>query len=293
MFNVINGAGHMHRICWAMLSMVILLVNLFSILLDNSFVMAAGLRPSYVYDYANIIDSNYESVIEGYLRAVDKATSTEIIIYTIPSFIGHGIKKDGHEINERDLLANFLFNEVTLDGIKGIGKKGKDNGILVLYSLKSDSGGGSMRIEVGRGLEGDITDGIAGEILDSYLVPAREIYQNSGNRTVLDQAFLNTVISIGQRIGFSTKEGIYQLDEPLQSGDNTQIFQVVLPLLVIGLIVLLALIGRRRRWGGWYGGVIGGGSGWGGSWNSGGGGSFGGGGGSSGGGSSGGGGAGR
>ena len=94
----------MHRICWAMLSMVILLVNLFSILLDNSFVMAAGLRPSYVYDYANIIDSNYESVIEGYLRAVDKATSAEIIIYTIPSFIGHGIKKDGHEINERDLL---------------------------------------------------------------------------------------------------------------------------------------------------------------------------------------------
>jgi len=48
-----------------------------------------------------------------------------------------------------------------LDGIKGIGKKDKDNGILVLYSLKRDSGGGSMRIEVGRGLEENITDGTA------------------------------------------------------------------------------------------------------------------------------------
>ena len=88
MFKIIGGVGRKCRICWTMVSMAILLVNLFSILLDNSFVMAAGLRPSYVYDYANIIDSNYESVIEGYLRAVDKATSTEIIIYTIPSFIG-------------------------------------------------------------------------------------------------------------------------------------------------------------------------------------------------------------
>ena len=138
MFKIVGGVGHKCRICWIMFSMAILLVNLFPILLDNTFLVAAGLRPSYVYDYANVIDSNYESVIEGYLRAVDEATSAEIIIYTIPSFIGHGIKKDGHEINDRDLLANFLFNEVTLDGIKGIGKKGKDNGVLVLYSLKSE-----------------------------------------------------------------------------------------------------------------------------------------------------------
>ena len=281
MSQLIGGVSHKCRIYWTMFSIAILLVNLFSILVNNTFLAAAGLRPSYVYDYANIIDSNYESVIEGYLRAVDKATSAEIIIYTIPSFIGHGIKKDGQEINDRDLLANFLFNEVTLDGIKGIGKKGKDNGALVLYSLKSDSGGGSMRIEVGRGLEGDITDGTAGEILDSYLVPAREIYQNFGNSTVLDQAFLNTVISIGQRIGYSTKEGIYQLDEPLQSGDNIQLFQTALPLLVIGFIIFLVFFGGRRRWRGWYGGVIGGASGWGGGWSSGGSGSFGGGGGRS------------
>jgi len=261
--------------------MAILLLNLVSILLDNAFLAAEGLRPSYVYDYANVIDSYYKSVIDRYLRAVDKATSAEVIIYTIPSFIGHGIKKDGHEINDRDLLANFLFNEVTLNGIKGIGKKEKDNGALVLYSLKSDSGGGSMRIEVGRGLEGDITDGTAGEILDSYLVPAREIYENSGNSTVLDQAFLNTVIAIGQGIGYSTKEGIYQLEEPLQSGDNNELFQIALPLIVISLIVFLVFFGRRRRSGGWYGSVIGGASGWGGGWSSGGSGSSGGGGGRS------------
>lgn len=49
-----------------------------------------------------------------------------------------------------------------------------------------------MRLEIGRGLEGNITDGTAGNILDSYLVPARELYQSNGNRTVLNEALLST-----------------------------------------------------------------------------------------------------
>ena len=125
-----------------------------------------GSRPGYIYDRANIISTEYESLIDNYVRDVDDNTTAEIVVYTIPSFIGHGIKnKDGQEIQDRDALANYIFNEVSLDGIKGIGKKGKDNGVLVLLSLKRDAGGGSMRIEVGRGLEGTITDGTAGEIL--------------------------------------------------------------------------------------------------------------------------------
>ena len=64
-------------------------------------------------------------LIEDYLRNMDAQTSAEIVIFTIPSFIGHGIKKDAQEIQDRDNLANYLFNEVSLDGIKGIGKKDK------------------------------------------------------------------------------------------------------------------------------------------------------------------------
>ena len=72
---------------------------------------------------------------------MDAQTSAEVVIFTIPSFIGHGIKKDNQEIQDRDTLANYIFNEVTLGGIKGIGKKDKDNGVLVLYSLDRDAGG--------------------------------------------------------------------------------------------------------------------------------------------------------
>ena len=256
------------------------------LLISATYGVAAALRLTYVYDNANILTPYYKSVIDKYLRDVDAATSAEIIIYTIPSFVGHGIIKDGHEINDRDLLANYIFNEVPLDGIKGIGKQGKNNGVLVLYSLKSDSGGGSMRIEVGRSLEGEITDGTAGQILDSYLVPAREIYQKTGNRTLLSDALLKTVIAIGQNIGYSSNSSIYQLNRPSQNG-NEDFGLIVLPLIFIAIIAVMAFFGRRRRWG-WYGGMLGWGTGWSGGGSSGGGGFA-----SGGGGSSGGGGAGR
>jgi uncharacterized protein len=256
------------------------------LLISATYGVAAALRLTYIYDNANILTPYYKSVIDKYLRDVDAATSAKIIIYTIPSFVGHGIIKDGQEINDRDLLANYIFNEVPLDGIKGIGKQGKNNGVLVLYSLKSDSGGGSMRIEVGRGLEGEITDGTAGQILDSYLVPAREIYQKTGNRTLLSDALLKTVIAIGQNIGYSSNSSIYQLNRPSQNG-NEDFGLIVLPLIFIAMIAVMAFFGRRRRWG-WYGGMLGWGTGWSGGGSSGGGGFA-----SGGGGSSGGGGAGR
>ncbi|WP_431753729.1 LemA family protein [Nitrososphaera sp.] len=121
-----------------------------------AFAQNSEVRRTYIFDNAGVISAGQEEVIHSYLRGLDRATTNEIVIYTIPSFEGHGIKRDGVEIQDRDMLANYIYNEVTLDGIKGIGKEGKDNGVLVLMSLERDSGGGSLRIEVGRGLEGDV-----------------------------------------------------------------------------------------------------------------------------------------
>jgi uncharacterized protein len=185
-------------------------------------------------------------LIEDYLRDMDSQTSAEIVIFTIPSFIGHGIKKDAQEI---------------LDGIKGIGKKDKDNGILVLYSLKRDGGGGSMRIEVGRGLEGNITDGTAGAILDSYLVQARQDNEATGNPDVLGEAFLTTVIALGEKIGYRNQIQIYQEYQP---SEDENIWQIIIPMILLlgfgGIILYFGMKGRGRRFGsrGLGGGGLGG-----------------------------------
>ncbi len=256
-----------------------------------------GSRTHYIYDRAGIINEHYENLLDYYLRQLDDSTTAEVIVYTIPGFIGHGIMKDGQEIQDRDTLSNYIFNELYLDGIKGIGKGGKDNGILLLFSSNPDAAGGSMRIEVGRGLEGNITDGIAGQILDTYLVPAKDTYVKNGNITLLDQGLLDTVVSLGQYIGYSNDDPDYKLTKEPQQQSQADYVGIIIIGIIFLSVLLLSLRLRRggrnwKRWGsyggaGWYGGSTG--SGWSGRGGSGSGGGFSGGGGGGGGHSSGGG----
>ena len=75
------------------------------------------------------------------------------------------------EINDITQLGVYIFNELPLDTpsgpVVGIGKKGKDNGVLVLVAMEERE----WRIEVGYGLEGYITDVESNRIAQDYLVP--------------------------------------------------------------------------------------------------------------------------
>jgi len=236
----------------------------------------AGTRPLYVYDRANIVSPYYEDLLNDYSRQVDETTSVEIIVYTIPGFVGHGVTKDGIEIQDRDALSNFIFNELPLDGIKGIGKQGTNNGILLLFSPIPDPSGGSMRIEVGRGLEGNITDGIAGEILDTYLVPAKESFEQNRNITAIGNGLLDTVVALGVYSGYISNDSKYKLSDKSRQQDSFDFFSIII-FVVVFAVVLIAVLRKRgnnwfqsRRYGGsgWYGGS-GGRSGFGSSFGSG------------------------
>jgi uncharacterized protein len=131
-----------------------------------------------------------------------------------------------------------------------------------------------MRIEVGKGLEATITDGTAGKILDSYLVPARNNYESTGNTTSLSVAFHNTAIALGQHIGYQSKGP----DQKLLDGNSNISYNDVLgflPELIVILIIPLAIVimilvirhNRRkgRRSGGhrrYHGGDSSGSAGW-------------------------------
>lgn len=105
----------------------------------------------YVNDFAGVISSANKSTLDSYLKELDKKTGAEVAVVTLPSLKGNSIE------------------DVALDiGRKwGVGKKGKDNGIVILVA----TGDKKMRIEVGYGLEGVINDGKAGRIRDDYMIP--------------------------------------------------------------------------------------------------------------------------
>jgi len=246
------------------ITLIILLVVISLVSQSYSQQTAKGSRPVYIYDNANVISSEYKAILDNYLRRVDDATSVEIIIWTTPSFYDHGIKKDGQEIHDRDMLAHYIFNEVSLSGIKGIGKAGKDNGILILLSKEGDPSGGSMRIEIGRGLEGEITDGTAGKILDTYLVPARQEFLQTNNEKVFDQAFLNTVIVLSEKAGYSNDDPNYVVSDSPQNQNESELDQILPLLPFIIMFIFIFIVSRKRKRGRFfvgYGGGFGGGGG--------------------------------
>jgi len=106
----------------------------------------------YVNDYADMISPAAEQRLERLLAAFDRRESTQIAILTIDSLEG-------------DPLEDFSIR--TVEAWK-IGQRGKDNGVLLLVAKKERR----LRIEVGYGLEGVLTDLAAGRIVDHILSPA-------------------------------------------------------------------------------------------------------------------------
>lgn len=105
-----------------------------------------------VNDFAGVIPSNIADRIEARLRTHRDKTTNEVVVAVARTLDGQDIKQ----------YSEGLFQSW------GIGKKGKDNGVLILIATDEpgkNGGKGRRRIEVGYGLEGQLTDGISGEIL--------------------------------------------------------------------------------------------------------------------------------
>ncbi|MFH1021431.1 MAG: TPM domain-containing protein [Pseudomonadota bacterium] len=105
----------------------------------------------YVTDLAGMISPAERQRLEQLLLAFEQSDSTQIAVLTIPSLEG-------------DSLEDFSIR--TVEAWK-VGQKGKDNGVLLVVS----KGDRKARIEVGRGLEGVLTDLLAGRIVDQVISP--------------------------------------------------------------------------------------------------------------------------
>ncbi len=164
----------------------------------------------FVNDYANVLNNRQREDLENQLRKIENVTSVEIAIAMFDS-IGYPIED----------YANLLFEKW------GIGKKNKDNGILIIVSMKERL----IRIEVGYGLESIITDGIAGEIIRKRIIP----YFREGNYYLGLKSAIN---GIQERLSGEYKED----KEDKEDNENERIYDRLLSLLLlIGLTVGSAL----------------------------------------------------
>jgi len=106
----------------------------------------------YVNDFARLLSSSDVARLTSLVTELEQKTTSEIAIVTLQSIPGGDI--EGYAV---DLFEAW-----------GIGKKGEDNGLLILVGV----GEQLIRIEVGYGLEGIITDGLAGEVIRQKIAPS-------------------------------------------------------------------------------------------------------------------------
>ena len=105
----------------------------------------------FVNDFAGVLGQEEKTKLETLCQKLEQKTGAEMAIVSVPSAAPLDTKE----------YAVKLFEKWK------IGKKGKDNGLLVLLAMEEKR----IEIEVGYGLEGVVNDAKAGEILDKYVIP--------------------------------------------------------------------------------------------------------------------------
>jgi uncharacterized protein len=207
-----------------------------------------------VVDQAGIIPPEDEQALTDLLAAHEAKTSNQVVVATVSSLGGRSIEEYG----------------VDLGRAWGIGRQEQDNGAILLVAPNERE----VRIEVGYGLEGELTDAIARVIIEGSILPRfRAGDMVSGIRRGAEDI---VAVLEGDAGAFAerARERVNE-EDTLGSAFSTFIFIAI-------MIIWLSFAGggRRRRYRrGGFGPIIlgGGGGSSGGGW-SGGGGSFGGGG---------------
>jgi uncharacterized protein len=200
------------------------------------------LKPQgYVSDFAHVLDDSSRARLEAYCGRVEQVTGVQMAIVTLDSL-------DGEPIED---VSNSLFRQW------GVGKKGKDEGIMLLLAIKDRRD----RIEVGYGLEPILPDGFDGSVLRQARPLLRQNQYGAALYAAADE--------MGSRI--AAAKGL-TLDVSLRPQRRIVQERPGIPwwLIVIGIIVLLLLM--RGGGGGFWTGLLlgnllgrgGGGGGWGG-----------------------------
>lgn len=169
----------------------------------------------YIYDEDNIIDDIVEKELNNMLGELEEKTEVEFIVVSVDSLLDRSIEN----------YANNLFNTLS------IGKKEKDNGVLLLIS-RSDK---KVRLEIGRGLEGCLNDSKCGRILDDYFVPYRE----NNEYTEATKLTVNEVLKV---ICDEYNISITGVNNESSEIKEDYVFTDVQLFIIIAIIVLLIII---------------------------------------------------
>ena len=177
-----------------------------------------------VNDYANALTPAQEEILTASIKAIEGGSpdKPQVVILITPDMGGYEIEP----------YANEVFRAW------GIGQKHVNNGILVVQSLKERK----LRIEVGYGLEGAVTDAQSSVITEAMKVILRKDARDS---------FSAMQTAIERLAPLITEEGRARPAIKQQNGDQASTFllEIIVTLFCVGMVlmILVAIFGRRKQ----------------------------------------------
>ncbi len=104
-----------------------------------------------VVDAASYLSNSAKRQLGQQLQAHEQATGNQVVVATFDDLQGYSIEEFGYQLGRE----------------WGIGQKGQDNGVLFIVAKAERK----VRIEVGYGLEGTLTDAISANIIQGVILP--------------------------------------------------------------------------------------------------------------------------
>src|SRR5262245_5247691 len=186
-----------------------------------------------VNEFAGVIDGTSRNQFDQLSRSLKAASGDVLVVATIQTFAPYA--------DIREYAVKLFENHG-----RGIGDKGKDNGLLIVVAVKDRK----VWIEVGYDLEQFVTDGFAGETIREAMLPE---FRNGGYGpgVVAGAMRLAARIAQGRNVTLTGVEIPREVRRRESSG---------IPWWVIVLIFVVIMMSRggfgpprrgmRRRWGG-------------------------------------------
>ncbi len=176
--------------------------------------------PDLVQDYAGILSEGEEQALRQALIAFNDTVSNEILIVTVTDLCGYDKAKFTYTLGEK----------------WGVGKKGKDNGIVIMVKPKEIDGRGDAFIATGRGLEGVLPDAIAKRIIENEMIPyfkQRDYYSG---------------ISSAAATAMEITAGEYSADEYVQPKLSLKKFMPFIFGIIAFIFIMSMKVGQTRRY---------------------------------------------
>jgi uncharacterized protein len=163
-----------------------------------------------VVDNADLLSEGSKQRLTGLLEGHENATSNQVVIVTLADLAGLDIASYGYQLGRH----------------WGIGQKDSNNGVLLIVAQSERK----VRIEVGYGLEGSLTDAISSNIINGVILPA------------FKKAQFESGIELGATAIIQALGGEYKMQKTAVGSSSNGLFTLMFPL----IFMIIVFFNRSR-----------------------------------------------